>query len=142
MVTSVPATVFNAARVSQSTISFNHVGPDNAALVENNYVEGEVLTGGQEHVGAIAAAAGAIVAGPYAGVAMGLHEQYEIGTPVGSQRSLPAVGKNGNPVNYFQANAVDRHSMDYVLNGLEQQVKDDDAEVQVFSGGTGVGAGY
>ncbi|MDR3719933.1 MAG: DUF2974 domain-containing protein [Bryobacteraceae bacterium] len=129
MKTGAPATVFNAARVSQSVMDENHVSLSDANLVENNCVDGDLLTGAQDHVEGIGTAIG--------GAPLAAFGSYEIGTPVGGQRSLPAVDPNGTLVDYYAANALDRHGMDYVQNGLDKQVNDLQTTVGAFSSGSG-----
>jgi len=90
-------------------------------LVENYYVDGEILTGGQDHAGDV----------PVAGAFL----EKRIGNPVGQQVTIPAVDKSGNEPTLYQADGVQRHGMDYVLRGMDKQIQIDQAQMQSLPAG-------
>jgi hypothetical protein len=142
-----PATVFNAARLSDKTMQKLGSNPIEAKkLVENYYVEGEILTGVQDHAGEIAGSIAGGAGEALEGIAGGAFGQMlggtigtkvgknfgdtQLGNPVGRQLTIPAVDKSGNELTLRQADAVERHGMDYVLNGMDKQIQIDQSQME------------
>ena len=116
VVTGSSADTFNSAGLHPNTVAAYSKGlADASHLIDNFSVAGEVLTGAQGPVGN-AIVHSVPVVGPF------LPPVYPA---VGRQHSVPAVDAAGNAVSLMQANPVDRHGMNYVVNGLEKQKSDD-----------------
>ena len=122
-----PATTFNAAGLSHSTVS-----EPKPAAVDAYYVDGDVLSGAQDNRGAvIGGVAGALSAtGPVGeavgGAAAGYAAYREAkGAPLmpsayGTRHRLPAVTPPGQSL---FSRAI-KHGMPWVESGLKQQRKD------------------
>ena len=132
MSTGLPATVFNAARVSQGTMDRYGLSPV-GARIENNYVEGEILTGVQEHAASIGFVAGSL-GGPAASGALGALANYSIGTPIGNQRSLAAIDPGSDAPAGSGSSPLARHGMDFVTKGLERDTLNAQSAVAAFGG--------
>jgi uncharacterized Zn-binding protein involved in type VI secretion len=122
-----PATTFNAAGLSKSTVA-----DPKPAAVDAYYVDGDVLSGAQDNHGAIigGAAGGMSALGPVgeaAGAALaGYGAGRELrGDPLmpsayGARHKLPAVRPPGQSL----VNRTIKHGMPWVRNGLLQERKD------------------
>jgi hypothetical protein len=138
IVTNSPGFSFNAAGLHPNTIKpYDKTRADGAQLVHAYHVKGEVLTAGQTPVlNAVYTPVGTVVrytrqANPISLYKAGKGEKplnlqpVVVYDAVGISHELPAVDENGEPVSIIKANPVDRHGMDYVINGIEKQKAND-----------------
>ncbi len=128
-VTGLHADTFNAAGLHPNTVERQGTTLEAAGShVENYSVDGEVLTTAQGPAGNIAVQIGSIILTPTHTPTPSLR----VYPAVGRQHKLPAVDANGDPAT--KAGPVDRHGMEYVINGLEKQKSDDTQTIQMLLG--------
>jgi len=116
---------FNAAGLHPNSIKdFGKKRSDGDNIIDVFYVKGEMLTTAQNPWVNVPARSlvGTAIAGPLAGGALAAAPIYEA---VGQSHKLPAVDKDGESQWLWEAGTIDRHGMNYVINGLEKQKIDD-----------------
>jgi hypothetical protein len=124
-----PGTTFNAAGLSKGTVA-KYGGSSTDPEIHAYRVSGEVLTGVQEQSWGstlLVAGIGLAVGGPIGGlVAAAAKWGVSALSPdaVGDKFDLPGTGLN----------PVDRHSMDQVINGIQEQKGEDQATLQAATG--------
>jgi hypothetical protein len=125
-VTGLPGNTYNSAGLHPDTAERFGSALSNAEagqLITSQHVDGEVLTGVQEHgdniVSTIVGGIGLFFGGP-AGATTGIVAQKlfldDVPQAVGSMKELPSID-GGNPVT--------RHGMDQVIEGIQSQIDED-----------------
>ena len=135
-VTGVQANIFNAAGVHPNTLgAYGFDRGDANGLVNNHYVTGEVLTTAQNPLvseGILAATgmswltrfgvSNAVSLWRGQGLTIRPMQVYQA---LGDFHQLDAVDAYGDPMSIFEANPIDRHGMNMVVNGMEKQKRED-----------------
>jgi uncharacterized Zn-binding protein involved in type VI secretion len=138
IVTETPGYSFNGSGLHPNTIKpYDKTRADGAQLIHAYHVKGEVLTSGQARaLNAVYTPVGTGVRYARQANPISIYKAARGEKPlnlqpvvvydaVGISHELPAVNENGEPVSIIKANPVDRHGMDYVINGIEKQKTDD-----------------
>jgi hypothetical protein len=134
LATGLPAITFNAEGINPATIKNLHLDSNNANLVTNYHVQGEMLTGIQSSPAFDVMAAAlftplkntlalsGVVSNVFAGTKPDLNSFGVAYLPeaIGIQKELPAVNLQGEPLGYFGrlGNTLPLHYMD---SGLSQR---------------------
>jgi hypothetical protein len=138
IVANAPGYTFNGSGLHPNTVKSNDkTRSDGAQLIHAYHVTGEALTASQNSVlNAVYIPVGTSVRYARQANLINLYEAVKGEKPlnlqpvivydaVGNSHELPAVDENGESVSIIEANPVDRHGMDFVINGIEKQIADD-----------------
>jgi uncharacterized Zn-binding protein involved in type VI secretion len=138
IVTNSPGFSFNGSGLHPNTLkAYNKTRAHGAQLIHAYHVKGEVLTAGQTPaLNAAYTPMGTTVRYARQANPISIYKHVKGDKPlnlqpvvvydaVGISHELPAVDENGRSVSIIKAGPVDRHGMDFVINGIEKQKSDD-----------------
>lgn len=138
IVTNSPGYSFNGSGLHPNTIKpYAKTREHGARLIHSYHVKGEMLTVVQDPVAnTVVTPVGTAVRYARQANPISAYKHIKGDKPlnlqpvkvydaVGISHELPAVDENGKSVSIIKSNPIDRHNMDYVINGIEKQKTDD-----------------